>query len=123
MQQSQLAKISKASLKIRERGILNFLIHVDYEEGFSQGVGGVALDTYDAKNKKRVGTAYGCEVIRRLLLALDVNDFAEMKGKVIWVIGEGEGLNFKPIGIRALAVDNKKSEAVIFKEIFEEFKN
>lgn len=123
MQQSQLAKISKASLKIRERGILNFLIHVDYEEGFSQGVGGVALDTYDAKNKKRVGTAYGCEVIRRLLLALDVNDFAEMKGKVIWVIGEGEGLNFKPIGIRALAVDNKKSEAVIFKEIFEEFKS
>lgn len=110
-------------MEIKERGILNFWIHVDYEEGCSQGIGGICLDTYDAKKKERVGTAYGCEVIRRLLLALDVNDFSEMKNKVVWVIGKGEGLGFTPSGIRALSVDNKKAKPVIFEEILKEFSN
>jgi hypothetical protein len=116
----KLAKISKASLEIKERGILNFWIHVDYEEGMSQGIGGLSLDTYDPEKEKRVGTAYGCEVIRRLLLALDVNDFSEMKGKMIWVIGKGEGLSFRPIGIKPLRVDSKNAEPVIFDDILPE---
>jgi hypothetical protein len=116
----QLAKISKASLEIQERGILNFWIHVDYEEGCSQGVGGIALDQWDEEKKERVGTAYGCEIIRRLLLALNVNDFAEMKGKMVWVVGEGEGLSFRPTGIQPLNVDNNKGRAVIFSDILAE---
>jgi len=34
----QLAKITSAGLEIKERGILNFWIFVDYEDGGSQGV-------------------------------------------------------------------------------------
>lgn len=117
----QLAKISKASLEIQERGILNFWIHVDYEEGYSQGVGGIALDEWCKEKEERVGTAYGCEMIRRLLLELCVNDFSEMKGKHIWVIGGGEGLSFKPVGIQALRGDNPKSEPVMFSEVAEMF--
>lgn len=116
----QLAKISKASLEIQERGILNFWIHVDYEEGCSQGVGGIALDQWDEEKQTRAGTAYGCEVIRRLLLALNVNDFSEMKGKMVWVVGEGEGLSFRPTGIQPLNVDNNKGNAVIFSDILAE---
>ena len=114
----QLAKITRASLEIQERGMLNFWIHVDYETGLSQGVGGICLDVYDSDLKERVGTAYGCEVIRRLLLELDANDFSEMKDKMVWVIGEGDGLSFTPKGIRALSV-NKSSKGVIFDEIAE----
>ena len=56
--EKKLAKITKAHLEIQERGILNFWIFVDYEEdGFSQGVGGIALDTWDEVKRKRVGTA------------------------------------------------------------------
>lgn len=116
----KLAKISIASLEIKDRGILNFWINVDYEEGCSQGVGGIALDEYDKEKEERVGTAYGCEVIRRLLLALDVNDFSEMKGKVIWVVGEGSGLSFRPTGIQPLKVDNKDAKPVIFSDILKE---
>jgi len=49
----KLAKISKATLEIKERGILSFWIFVDYEEGCSQGVGGFALDEWNpiAKNE------------------------------------------------------------------------
>lgn len=117
----QLAKVTKATLEIKERGILSFWIHVDYEEGCSHGVGGIVLDSFDTKKDSRVGTAYGCEVIRQLLIALDVNDFSEMKGKVIWVHGDGAGLGFKPKGISALYVDNKKAKPVIFDEILKEF--
>lgn len=117
----QLAKISKASLEIQEREILNFWIHVDYEDGCSQGIGGIALDRYDKDKKRRVGTAYGCEMIRMLLIQLCVNDFSEMKGKHIWVIGEGEGLSFTPKGMQALNVDNPKSKPVIFSEIADQF--
>lgn len=117
----KLAKITSAKLEIQERGILNFWIFVDYEEGMSQGIGGISLDEYDKSKDRRVGTAYGCEVIRRLLLALNVNDFSEMKGKIIWVIGEGKNLSFTPKGIRPLKVNNSKENAVIFDEILKEF--
>ena len=119
----QLAKITKAKLEIKERGILNFWIFVEYEEGGCQGVGGIALDAYDKDKGSRVGSAFGCEVIRRLLLALDVDDFSEMAGRNIWVLGEGSGLSFQPFGIQKLRSDNGDSEPVIFKEILKEFKN
>mgnify|MGYP003419693171 FL=1 len=119
----KLAKVSKASLEIQDRGILNFWIHVDYEEGCSQGVGGIVLDGYDKELKGRVGTAGGCEVIRQLLLLFQVNDFSEMKGKYIWVVGEGEGLSFNPKGLKALRVDKPgEVKEVIFKDIFDKFK-
>lgn len=116
----QLAKISSATLEIKERGILNFWIYVDYEEGCSQGVGGIVLDTYDNQKKRRVGSAYGCEMIRRLLIALNVNDFSEMKGKQVWVYGEGEGLGFRPIGIGSLRT-NHSQPPVIFDDVAREF--
>lgn len=116
----QLAKISKATLEIKERGILNFWIYVDYEEGCSQGIGGIALDQFSKEKDSRIGTAYGCEMIRRLLLALNVNDFSEMKGKQVWVYGEGEGFSFKPTGIGSLKTDHNKPP-VIFSDVAREF--
>ena len=43
----KLAKITSAKLHHKERGILNFWIHVDYEDFGSQGIGGLALDQWD----------------------------------------------------------------------------
>jgi hypothetical protein len=54
------------------------------------------------------------------LLALGVDDFAEMEGKTIWVIGEGQGFAFKPKGIKQLEIDGG-GDAVIFDEIAAEF--
>jgi|TARA_R110000772_G_scaffold250116_1_gene364727 hypothetical protein len=126
----RLAKISKATLSM-ERDIMSFWIFVDYEEGGSQGVGGITLDNPKKEKQpdgrmefiKRQGTAYGCEVIRRLLASLNVNDFSEMKGKYIWVLGEGEGLNFNPFGIQKPRNDLGDKEPVIFDDILMEFTN
>lgn len=119
--EKRLAKIKSANLEIKERGILNFWIFVDYEEGTSQGIGGICLDRYDKSTKQRVGTAYGCEMIRRLLIELDVNDFAQMKGKHIWVYGTGAGLQFSVKGVSSLRTDKSDSKPVIFDEIAKEF--
>ena len=118
----KLAKIKKATLEIQERGILNFWIYVNYEDGFSQNIGGIALDTWDDSKGDRVGTAYGCEMIRRLLIELNVDDFSEMKGKYIWVLGEGTTLDFEPKGVQALKVDSRNANGVIFSKVFDEFK-
>lgn len=115
-----LARISSASLDIQDRGILTFYIYVDYEEGMSQGIGGYALDEYNEELGRRVGTAYGCEVIRQLLVVLGVNNFSEMVGKDVWILTEGTGLSVKPLGIQTLRGDGSKS--VIFKDILEQFK-
>lgn len=119
----ELARISSATLEIQERGILNFWIHVDYENGFSQGIGGIALDTYDEKTKTRIGTAFGCELIRQLLLVLNVNDFSEMNNKNIWVLTEDSSslIGIKPIGIQTLRADGGKQ--IIFNDILNKFKN
>lgn len=125
-----LAKISKATLSM-ERGILSFWIFVEYEEGGGQGVGGITLDSPKKERQpdgtekfiKRQGSAYGCEVIRRLLVALGVNDFSEMKGRNIWVLGTGEGFGFKPIGIQKLRNDLGDEDPVIFGDIKGEFTN
>lgn len=116
----RLAKIRSATLNIKDRGILTFWLMVDYEDGLSQWVGGLTLDTW--KNDKREGTAYGCEMIRQLLLTLDVDDFSEMKGKMVWVHGTGEDFTFRPTGISPLYVD-KGSDAkpLIFSDVAAEF--
>ena len=119
----KLAKIEKARLEIQERHILMFYITVNYEDGFSQNVGGLCLDDWNKEVEARVGTAYGCEMIRLLLLEIQVNDFSEMAGKHIWVHGEGDGgFSFKPTGIQSLECDNKDSKPLMFKEVADRFK-
>lgn len=118
----QLAKINSATLEIKERGILNFWVFIDYEGGGSQGVGNLALDTWDENLQQRVGTAYGCEMIRQLLLFFGVNNLEECKGQVVYVLGEGQGLSFKPKGFEHLRVErNKRPEKIVFDDIYEMF--
>lgn len=116
----QLAKIKKAGLTMEP--VLSFWVSVNYEEGCSQNIGGYALDSYDKATKGKVGTACGCEIIRRLLLELQVNDFSEMAGKMLWVYGTGEGFGFKPTGIKRLYVDGDRTETLFFEDIYEQFR-
>ena len=120
--EKKLAKVRSATLEIKERGILNFWVFVDYEDGLSQGVGGIILDTFDSERKERVGTAYGCEMIRKLLLFFDVNNLNDCAGQMVYVTGEGKGLSFNPSGFEHLRVNDKfKTRKINFDEIREEF--
>lgn len=121
--QKKLAKITKATLEIQERGILNFWVFVDYEDGWHQGVGGICLDTWDEEKKSRVGTAYGCEMIRQMLLFFGVNNLEECKGQLVYVLGDGKSaLDFKPCGFEHLYVEKgNRPDNILFNEIRDMF--
>jgi len=116
-----LASIEEASIKMFDGGrFLTFSLLVNYEGGGHQNIGTIALDNYCKKKERRVGTAYGCDMIVQLLTTLDVEQMPDAKGKIIYVWGEGEGLSFKPKGIESLWVDGKKK--LIFEDVLKEHK-
>lgn len=119
----KLARVSKAGFEIQERGILNFWVFVDYEEGCSQGVGGIALDQWSEEKREREGTAYGCEMIRQLLLFFGVNNLTDIKkDTMVYVLGEGDGFGFQPKGFEHLKVlCGNLPERIVFEEIAKEF--
>lgn len=119
----ELAKISNVFIGIEDHSIMTFEITVDYESYGSQVISGYALDKYDINKKRRVGTAYGCEIIRRIIEEFNISNFEELKGKHCWIFGEGEGFTFKPKGIKSLCVDNKHSSGINFNDIYNEFKS
>ena len=118
----QLARIESAKLSL-ERDFLQFWVFVNYEEGGSQGIGGIVLDNWSDEHQRRVGTAYGCEMIRRLLTTFGVNDLSELAGRQSWVLGEGEGFGFKPKGLQSLRTEPGSEKPFLFDETYKDFKD
>lgn len=101
-----LAKVESAGLNITDRGILMVNLTVHYEEGLHQNILNLVLDDYDEEQKALVGSDYGCEIIRQLLLFFNVDDFNDMAGQVVYVIGKQPSgfLSFKPESIEHLNI-------------------
>lgn len=99
----QLAVIKGATLHLHNNTCLTFYLDTEYESGGSQQVGHLVLDTVDS-NQQRIGTAYGCDMIRQLLLFFGVNDLSKVKNHICYVFGDGEGLSFKPKGLENIAI-------------------
>lgn len=126
----KLAKVESAGLSFTDRSILIANITVEYEEGLHQNIANLILDDPAPKDtilpehvvgdrSLRLGTAQGCEFIRRTLEVFNIDDLHQLKGAYLWVIGEGEGLSYRPIGFRPLSVDKKaRKGTVIYKDIF-----
>ena len=105
---NKLAKITKASTGF-DHGRLTIWIFVEYEEGMSQGIGGYSLDSYDKALDKRVGTAWGCDLLLRILRSFGVDSLRELEGRHCWVFPDNAGL--KP-----LRVDKGSGESIEFRE-------
>lgn len=83
----ELGQIVDAIIR-KEEGLLQFCIDFDFG-----GTGQLfirTLDDYDKKEEERVGTAFGCECIMRILEAVGVESWDELKGKEMWVIRDKE---------------------------------
>lgn len=81
------AKISGTMLGYEDHGILTCMISLDYGGG-GQGFGGYGLDAPRKENGKfigRFGTAYGMEFIARILKAVGVDKWEDLKGKHVRV--------------------------------------
>lgn len=80
-----VAKITRTFLGVEDHGIFTVNLWLDYG-GSQQGAGGYALDSYDERIKRRVGTADGMEFVIRVLRACGVQSWEELKGRTIYAL-------------------------------------
>lgn len=119
--EKRIAKIENTHLG-EDHGVLTAYLFVDYGEGGKQGIGGYSLDRYNRETEQRVGTAYGCEFIRRLMLACGVSTWEKLSGRTVYAIcnrAEPAGFGHKVIGIEPLPTE--PGEPFIFSELAAEF--
>ena len=82
----RIAKIESTDLAFHNGSILTAYLHVSYGDGLAQGIGGYGLDRYDTAKKDRIGTAYGCEFIRRVMQACGVERWEDLPGRTVYVL-------------------------------------
>ena len=99
----RLAKIESTDLAFHNGSILTAYLHVNYGGGLAQGIGGYSLDRYDRATQRRIGTAYGCEFIRRILLACGVERWEDLPGRTIYVIQTEEQTRLGAAGALGIA--------------------
>ena len=104
----KLGKIKYSKLSM-DKNIMSLNILVDYDDGLSQNIFARALDEWSDDHQTRLGTIYGCEIIRRLLELFEVNDLSDIKDKIVYITGTGNILSFNPTGIERLSFDGGKS--------------
>lgn len=78
------ARITSTTITIEDHGCLSAWLYLDYG-GSGQGFGGYALDAWDPLLKKRVGVAWGCEYLRRILEVLEIGTWEKLPGALIRV--------------------------------------
>ena len=76
------AIITNTMLGYEDHGLFTFMLYLDYG-GSGQGAGGYALDSWYEQKKKRVGWAYGIDVIARIMQVVGVEKWEDLKGKHI----------------------------------------
>lgn len=107
----RIGKITDTFLGIEDHGMLTAVLTVDYG-GVVQGIGGYVLDKYTGND--RCGTAYGMEVVARILRACGVSSWEKVKGRTIFVLEEDR----KVIGIENLPTEN--GTTFIFADLYKE---
>ena len=124
--EAQIGKIESTMLGVEDHGILTAVLMFDLGTS-GQGTPGHALDgmvkhtrfagKYDdgSGEHSRVGSAYGMEFIRRLLLACGVDRWEQLRGRTVFVLRD-EGDPFGYIkGIRPLPTEG--GQEFIFDEL------
>lgn len=99
--ESKNALITGTSLGNESHGIFTVSLTLEYGIG-CQCFGGYAMDDYDKRKKKRLGTAYGMAFIMRVLEIAGVDSWEKLKGKYIRV----EATHSEVIGIGHITKDD-----------------
>ena len=106
-----LCKVTEASLGYQDRKIMVLNLFVNLEDGGSLVVFNNVLDSYDETRKHRVGSAYGCELIRQTLDFFGVSDLHEIKDYYCYVLSDKEYISYSSdaIGIEQLSCSGKSN--------------
>lgn len=91
------AKIISTMLGREDRGIMTFMIHVEFDS-CGCGIGGYAIDKYDEKTETRAFSACGLEAISKILDVVGVDRWEDLPGKYIRFKDNGWGSTIDEIG-------------------------
>lgn len=81
----ELGRVESADVTLDRDGVfLAFQIAFRFG-GSGQCFGGIALDDYDKSKARRVGTAAGADLLRRLMEVFGVTRFRDIEGKIAFV--------------------------------------
>lgn len=121
----QLCNVTKVQMSYQDRHILILDVFVDLESGGGLSVFNMVLDTYDKPKEKRVGTAYGCEMIRQTLEFFGVDDFSQIKNYKCHLLSDKENIwsASDVLGIEQLSFDQYKHhrQQIIKEDVLKEF--
>lgn len=90
-EREEIGRVKSVFLGIEDHGILTFMVMLDFG-GSGQGFGTYTLDTYDHVKKRRVGTAFGCEALLRLIEFFGGTTLDAAKGQAVIAVRDGVGL-------------------------------
>ena len=121
----ELCNVTKVCTSYQDRRILILDVFVDLESGGSLSVFNMCLDTYDQDKKQRVGTAYGCEMIRQTLDFFGVDDLSQIKNYKCYLLTDKESIwcASDVLGLEQLPFDQFKHQRqqIIKAEVLKEF--
>lgn len=121
----QLCNVTKVCTSYQDRHILILDVFVDLESGGSLSVFNMCLDTYDQDKKQRIGTAYGCEMIRQTLDFFGVDDLSQIKNYKCYLLTDKESIwsASDVLGLEQLPFDQFKHQRqqIIKAEVLKEF--
>lgn len=92
------AQIKATKLGFISNGIFDFKLVLEIQGGGGVALGGWAMDRYDKEKNKRVGTAYGMNLIMRILEVVGVDTWEELEGKYIRIKNAKLGDRVSAIG-------------------------
>lgn len=121
----QLCNLTQVCTSYQDRRILILDVFVDLESGGSLSVFNMCLDTYDKDKKQRVGTVYGCEMIRQTLDFFGVDDLSQIKNYKCYLLTDKESIwcAGDVLGLEQLPFDQFKHQRqqIIKSEVLKEF--
>lgn len=77
------AQINTSRLGFISNGIFSFCLTLTIQGGGAVNIGGYVMDSYDKEKEKRIGTAYGMDLVMRILEVVGVKTWEELEGKYI----------------------------------------
>lgn len=121
----QLCNVTKVETNYQERKILILDVWVELEDGGGLSCFNVVLDNWDEDKKRRVGSAYGCEMIIQCLDFFGVNNLSEVKNYKCYILTDKERIwcASDVLGIEQLPfhVYSKRRQSIIKSDVLKEF--
>ena len=121
----QLCNVTKVCTSYQDRKTLILDVWVELEGKGSFSCFNMVLDTYDESKKKRVGTAYGLEMIRQTLDFFGVDDLSQVKNYKCYILTDKERIwcATDVLGLEQLPFEQYEHnrQSIIKKDVLDEF--